>query len=84
MQPTSSTTQSDCSLTHSHSVYSWVGSAGFEEAINDCAVFSFVTQFCCLAAEGYFLMLSVDLVLAVTNPFTNYKVRDHVHLGPTR
>jgi hypothetical protein len=39
----------------------------------DCRGFSFASQFLGLAAEMYFLMLSVDLLLSVTNPFTNYK-----------
>jgi hypothetical protein len=38
----------------------------------DCAVASFMTQYFALAAELYYLMLSVDVVVSILNPFTNH------------
>jgi len=51
------------------------GDSSAAAPFNDCQVFSFLAQFCSVGAEGYFLMLSVDLVVTITNPFSNYTVR---------
>lgn len=51
------------------------GSASTAVPFNNCTIFSFMSQFCSVTAEGYFLMLSVDLVVTITNPFSSYSVR---------
>jgi hypothetical protein len=38
------------------------------------AVWSFITQFSLLGGELWFLVLTVDLHLSITNPFTSYKL----------
>ena len=54
----------------------------FYEDINDpscrasplAAVWSFISQFSLLGGEIWFLVLTMDLHLAITNPFTSYKL----------
>ena len=60
------------------------GDGSAAEIFNNCTIFSFISQFVSVAAEGYFLMLSVDLVVTITNPFSNYEVRSacSCHLRP--
>eukprot|EP00736_Rhodelphis_marinus_P001551 Rmarinus@m.21486 len=41
---------------------------------DDCAMFSFILQFCALSSELWFLTLSIDMFMSLTNPFTNYKL----------
>jgi hypothetical protein len=43
-------------------------------ASNWAAFFSFVTQFSLLGGELWFLVLTLDLHFACTNPFTSYKL----------
>lgn len=42
-------------------------------ATDDCAGFTFVTQALAIGAEIYGALLSVDLVIGLANPFTNFK-----------
>ena len=41
--------------------------------ISDCKGFSFVSQFLTMAAELFGLMLSIDLYICISNPFSNYR-----------
>lgn len=44
------------------------------EASNWAAFFSFVTQFSLIGSELWFLVLTMDLHMASSNPFTSYKL----------
>ncbi len=46
----------------------------FGADVAQCKWFSFVAEFFGIAAEGYFLMISVDLLISISNPFTNHRV----------
>jgi hypothetical protein len=46
--------------------------SGSQPTARDCAAGSFVTQYFALAAELYYVMLSLDIVISILNPFTNH------------
>lgn len=61
----------------------WVGFLDrdlYVDSADDCTaslfagISAFVTQFSILGAELWFLVLTMDLHLAITNPFTSYKL----------
>lgn len=57
-----------------------IAKAGFEEDL--CRPFSFFVEFAALGAELYVLMLSLDFMIAVSNPFTNFRSnRGRYHMG---
>ena len=56
----------------SHVVFRGRGE-GSDASLDNCRAYSFVVQATSLAAELYFLALSVDLSLSMTNPFTDVR-----------
>jgi hypothetical protein len=46
---------------------------GDADAVQDCRVLSAISLFSGLAAEVYILMISVDMIISLSNPFTDYR-----------
>ena len=50
---------------------------------HDCLPLSLITQFVLLGSELVLLMLSIDLLTSLTNPFTNYRANQRTLTGVT-
>ena len=71
-----------CIVVATSVAYRRLYSTGPVNDISHCKSLSFFNEFFSVAAEGYFLFLTVDLKVAITNPFNDFRILSQWCVAP--